>query len=125
MTKCIRFKIQGLNMNMMPDQEGLQEISSQSPVQRSKDDGLPTNNLTLPEPFGKYMLTTDVPFSGIRTTKTRIEPVKSFDNLYKLNGNGKEDNLSSLVSSKRQKALRSKSKVYNVQSSTLYQRFRE
>lgn len=74
----------------------------------------PLKNMDLPEVFEKYLLTTDIPFFGVRTTKAKIEPVKTPKTaLNSKNG----DDLSGGLSAKKFIPVRSKSRIQPSQSS--------
>ena len=77
--------------------------------------------LNLPDAFEKYTLTTDIPFQGIRTTKAKIEPVKSLANFPKTTANFRmgDEMSGNMFTPKKSSPIRSKSKLNYLPSSTL------
>jgi hypothetical protein len=52
-------------------------VSSKTKTLKIEDPESTTDHLNLPEIFNKYMLTTDIPFKGVRTSVVSIQPQKS------------------------------------------------
>lgn len=74
----------------------------------------PLKNLNLPDVFEKYLLTTDIPFYGVRTTKAKIVPVKPIETpKTALHSNSKinNDDLFGSYSAKKFIPMRSKSRI--------------
>jgi len=102
------------------DEEDQREGGELSQKHTQEEHAIHMRSLELPEAFEKYALTTDVPFFGVRTTKAKIEPVKSADIIPRTNSNAKntEDVLMNL-SGKKFRPIRSKSRLLPSQSKVM------
>lgn len=80
--RIYRFNFEGFQLHGPVDDE---QKKVEEDFHKFKEEG--TNFIQkkneLPQAFEKYILTTDSPFSGIRTTKAKIEPIKPADNIPK------------------------------------------
>lgn len=105
---------------MTTEEERNDEINI-SEKQTEEEDELAKAELNLPSIFDRYMLTTDVPFTGVRTTKAKIEPIKVpvTEKLARGNSNAKinGDSISNSMSARRFQPTPSKGKLIHSASS--------
>ena len=105
-----------------------EQNESGNPLQMSAGDDMPSplKNLNLPDVFEKYLLTTDVPFFGVRTTKAKIEPVKPIETpKIALNSNSRatSDDIFGIYAAKKFSSMKSKSRIQPSQSSLIFYYF--